>query len=486
MSVTISNYKGEIAARLDEFRKKGQKEAAKHLPPTDANAPDHNETSLRHEAEQWLGKEQRHFDDVLTECNRSSIEVQQKALELQGRIDQLVSDSSLLSTIEADMSGERRDLVAATEARLKAEVDYRAFRATNRITEQASYPDSKIFHFGVVLVLALLETIVNAFFYENAQGLLGGFTFALGIAVVNMGGAMLLGFGFRYKNLAAPDKKALGWSCLIVFIAFAIYCNALFATFRAEYQLLADPSDLLELRRAFAVSMAEAKRIYFLDMQVADMMSFVLLGIGMLLSFVAFHKGYTSDDRYPGYGAKDRAVKAAVRVEIDRQDSLRQKVKDFLHRCRGEVQAALNEPSQLFNRATTRLADVQKAQALLTMQAQTVQRDYALVLGAYRDGNTAIRATSPPSYFKETQDLTGRVNATGADALIDDLQSAQNELKNLRERNQDPLNARLQQLQGDAAHVLNSTFTQFLRDVEQEAKDRIDRHVNAIHRAHAS
>lgn len=73
---------------------------------------------------------------------------------------------------------------------MKAEVDYRSFRAANAIMEQARYPDSHVMHFAIVLGLALLETVINAFFYENAQGLMGGFSVALGVAAVNMGGAM--------------------------------------------------------------------------------------------------------------------------------------------------------------------------------------------------------------------------------------------------------------------------------------------------------
>ena len=485
MTSKITNYQGQIAAQLADFRTLGQKEAAKHRPPTDASSMDQNETSLQSEAHKWLADEQRIFDMELVECNRAAIEVQQKATELQSKVDQLVSDTSLQSTIEADMSGERRELVAATEARLKAEVDYRAFRAANAITEQAVYPASHVWHFAIVLALALLETVINAFFYENANGLMGGFTVALGIAAVNMAGALLLGIGFRYKNLASMDKKLLGWMSLLLFFVFAIYCNALFATFRAEYQLLTDPTDTLELRRAFAASMAEARKIFYLDMLIADMMSFVLLGIGLLLSLLAFYKGYTFDDRYPGHGAKDRAMRMAQRVELDRQDTLRQKVKNFLHHRRGEVQAAVHEPAQLINRAASRTAELQQAQGLLSSQAGAVQRDFSLVLGAYRDANAAVRATTPPAYFKEVPELTHRASDAAAQPVLFNLASLQDSLKALRERNQDTLNQLLQQHQGDSAQILNSTFSQFLRDVEDEAKERIDRHVHAIHRAMA-
>jgi multidrug efflux pump subunit AcrA (membrane-fusion protein) len=481
--IVTKNYTGALSSKLAEYRTKGQKEASKHRPPTDATGMDNNETSLLSEADKWLVDEQRLFDFSLTEASRADVEAQQKAVELQAKVDQLVSDTSLLSTIEADMSADRQALVAATEARMKTEVDYNYFRAVNGITEQARYPESHVMHFAVVLGLALLETIINAFFYENAQGLMGGFTVALGVAVVNMGGAMLLGVGFRNKNLAALEMKILGWLCLVLFLVFSIYCNALFAAFRSEYQLLVDPSEPLQLREAFTLAAGEAKRIFVFDMQVADLTSFILLGLGVLLSLLAFYKGYTFDDRFPGHGFKDRTMVAAQRAELVKQDLLRQKIKDFLQHRRAEVQAAIHEPAQLINRVSSRLADLLNAQAMLKVQSQSVQRDFALVLGAYRDANTAVRATDPPKYFKEIPVLMHRVNDEGAAPLVQSLNRMQEELKAQREQQKEPLNNRLHQLQGDAAEIMSKTFTQFLAEVELEAKGRIDRLVHAIHRA---
>lgn len=481
--IVTKNYKGELSFKLAEYRTKGQKTASQNLPPTDATGMDNNETSLLSEADKWLVDEQRLFDFSLTEASRAGVEAQQKAVELQAKVDQLVSDTSLLRTIEADMSADRQALVAAAEGRMKTEVDYRFFRAVNGITEQARYPESHVMHVAIVLGLALLETIINAFFYENAQGLMGGFTVALGVAVVNMGGAMLLGVGFRNKNLAALEMKIMGWLCLLLFLVFSIYCNALFAAFRSEYQLLVDPSEPLQLREAFTLAAGEAKRIFVFDMQVADLTSFILLGLGVLLSLLAFYKGYTFDDKFPGHGFKDRTMVAAQRAELMKQDLLRQKIKDFLQHRRAEVQAAIHEPAQLINRVSSRLAELQNAQAMLKVQSQSVQRDFALVLGAYRDANTAVRATDPPKYFKEIPVLTHRVNDDGAAPLIQSLNRMQEELKAQREQHQEPLNNRLHQLQGDAAEIMSKTFTQFLAEVELEAKGRIDRLVHAIHRA---
>jgi hypothetical protein len=479
------NYSGEIATRLDEYRAHGRKEASANRPASDAARMDQHEGALQSDAEKWLASEQRIFDAMLTESSRSVVEVQQKTIALSTQVDQLLSDRSLQSTVETDMSTDRDQLIAVTESRMRAQVEWRYFRAHNGIVDQAVYPESHIWHFAIVGLLALIETAINAFFYENAQGLLGGFTVALGVAAINMGGALGLGAGFRFKNLSAIDKRVLGWLSLVAFILLSIYCNAVFAAFRAEYQVLTDPSDPMQLRHAFALATTEAKKVFYLDMHFADLITMVLFGLGLLLSCVAFYKGYTIDDRYPGYGRRDRALKKAQAEELARQDVLRQKIKDYLHRRRADIQAAVHEPAQLISRAASRIADLKHAQATLTTQAAAVQRDFALVLSAYRSANTGVRATEPPAYFRVTPDLTLRAAGAGGDQVIGDLARSQEELQKLREKNQDLLNSKLQEVQEKAASILNTAFQQFIRDVETEAEDRINRMTPAIDRVAA-
>ena len=207
------------------------------------------------------------------------------------------------------MADDRQDRVLLTESRMHAQVEWRHFRAKNGIAEEAHYPESHIWHFAIVAACALVETGVNSFFYENSQGLLGGFFVALAVAIVNLGGALALGMSFRFKNLRDTDKKIAGWLALFAFVALAIYCNALFASFRAEYQFVTDPSNASALRVAFTKATDSAGRVFTFQMHFGDLLSFILFGIGILLSSFAFYKGYTFDDRYPGYGKRDRAVK---------------------------------------------------------------------------------------------------------------------------------------------------------------------------------
>lgn len=478
----MKNYNGELATRLNEFTTLGQKEASKHRPPPDADSPDLHETGLRVAGNGWLSAEQHNFDHVLTEASRCIVGARQKVIELRANAEQIMSDDSAASAVEAEIAGIRSALLRATEDRLGAEVDLNYFRAVNGINEEARYPESLPWHFGVLAILVVVETAVNAFFFENSQGLLGGVMVALGIAALNMVTALFCGAAFRYKNLSALDRKAIGWSAFVIFIGLALFCNALFSSFRSEYQAVADPSEFAQVSEAFKNAWPKAILFFRGDIEFTDHWSFLLFGIGLMLSIWAFYKGYTLDDKFPGHGPKAREYKKAELEERNTQDLVRGKVKELFHHRRAAVQAALHEPTTQVGILSRRIADLTHSRQLLGQRASAVRRDYALVIGSYRQANMAVRALPPPNYFRQTADLDAMVDDSGADGVISELSEVQNELKNLADVQRDGLNARLNALQNNSAVLLNQTLASFLSAVQQEAETNIARRTPTIHR----
>jgi hypothetical protein len=481
-----SSYAGELSSKLADYRALGQKEGSKNRPAQNAAGLDQHEGALRSEAESWLTTEQRLFDMQLVESSKGTTEAKQKAIELRMTVDQLVNDDSARSSIDAELAGDRPKLVRAVEQRLRTETAYKYFRAQNDIHDEPFYPESVWWHFGVLAVLGLVETVTNAFFYENSQGLLGGFFVALGIAALNMATAMLLGNMFRFKNLASVDKKVIGWIALAAFVFTTLLFNALFASFRSEYQLVTDPTELKELGAAFQRAWPEAMLIFRADMQFRDLWSFLLFGLGVLLSIAAFWKGYTLDDRYPGHGHVARERKKAEQAEHEIQDVLRQKIKDLLHHRKAAVHAAIHEPGTQMGMLARRIADLTHAKGALESQASSISRDYDLVRDAYRQANASIRAVPAPAYFSDRQGLVTRVDGSSAERVISELAAVQEELKALRDANQGPLNSKLNELQGDASEILKTTFQVFVADARKEAEDNIARMTPALQRVQAA
>lgn len=471
--MAIAGYSGQIASRLQEFQQKGAAEAQKHRPSPDASHPDANEVALRTEAERFVAGEQRAFNDALNDTSKANADIQRKMFDAEAEVQLALSDSSLSSRVDAELAADKQRLIQLTEERIDAEVDLRAFRTRNGITDPPSYPESQIHHFAIVAAFMLGETIINSVFYQNEAGLLGGAVVALAVSILNMGSAVLLGIGFRYKNLPESPWKIVGWGCFILFALSAIYFNALFATFRSEYQLVADPADAFAVGQAFQKASDEAFKVFVLQANFSDMMSFLLFGIGIILSIIAFWKGYTADDPVPNHSRKDKRLKAAIKAEAHAQDLLRQKLKDFLLDRRGALQGHASQPTILVAVANQAVANVKQAESVLKTNTAAIERDYQLVLDAYRQSNMSVRGIDPPAYFKAKPSVTDSVDASGAEPIKADLAELISRLKEHRERYKDPLNSAVNAMQKETAEILDERYEGFLAEVADDAKTNL-------------
>lgn len=476
----MKHYSGEISKLLPEYSVLAQKEAAAFRPPSDAVHIDQHESKVLSKAEQYLAEEQRIYDTVVTDVSNTAADVSQKLYDLSNVSEQVIKSDHLSGKVDAEIAGERQKIVAAKELRIRADADISAFRAINHISSQAVYPDSHVWHIGIVAIFALAETVINAFFYENAQGLLGGFTIALAVAVVNMASAFVLGIWCRYKNLQENENIIKGWLCVIVFVLFSIYCNALFSAFRSEYQILSDPTNVFQVRKAFGQALVQARGIYILDMKFADLISFVLFGFGLMLSGLAFWKGYTLDDKYPGYGARDRRYKEALKNELDKIDELRKIVKETLEKFRTEILDIMHMPSQLSATISKCIGDLQMAIKHHENAGKAIQRDFSLVLKSYRHENTAVRKTEPPAYFSELIALDVALDTENNDTMITELEALRVNIDNIRDKYQDPLNTKLKDHQNESSDILTHRLTEFLLETEKEAKDNIERNIPSM------
>lgn len=480
---TIQNYQGQLAGLVQQYREHGQAEAASHRPATAATHPDAHETALRSHAEGHIANEQSLFDAVVADAHRAAHDASSKLIELRSDIQQVLADSTMASQVQAELAGERKKLVDATVDRIKAEVEWRSFRVRNGITDLPNYPESQIFHWAIIIALVLGETIVNAVFYQNDNGLIGGFVVAAAVAFINMGSAVLLGNAFRRKNLRQTDQQLVGWFSLVLFIPLAIFCNALFAAFRSVYQLIGDPSDPVAVSQGFREAWAEAGRIFILDYRFGDLSSFILFMVGIFLSLFAFWKGYTSDDPFPGYSRRDRALKKAKREEQEKQELVKQRVRDFLINHRNRVQGFSTQTGAMVSSLSTRSSLVRSAESALPSNVQAIQRDYHLVLDAYRQANLAIRGTAPPAYFNDLPDLTGGVTAAAANGASEQIGATLVELESLQGQHRDALNAKLTSLQEQMAEVLTTTYDAFIAGVEKEAGERVQADIQIMPQA---
>jgi hypothetical protein len=480
---TGTAYGGQLAGRLEEYRNLGRKEATKHRPPTAATHPDTHEVALRSQADGLISREQATFDAVIADADRSTLDANSRVVELRSDIAQALADDTILTRVGAELAGDRAALVDATAARIRAEVAWRGFRATNGITDVATYPESKILHWGIIIALSFVETLVNAFFYRNDTGLLGGFFVALAVAVVNMGSSAGLGTLFRRKNLAEPSQKYFGWVALAIFVPFTLFCNSLFAAFRSAFEATADAGDPAQLRDAFQIAWAQAGGFFIGRFHFGDLSSFLLFMTGLILSIIAFWKGYTSDDPYPGHSARDRALKAAREAETKRQELVKQKVKDFLVAHRNHVQGLSGATGTMITMLSHRTSALGHAKRALETNTTAIERDYHLVLDAYRQANLAIRGTAPPEYFTDKPEIASRASTHAAGPVEQEMQGALDLLEQLQRQHRDDLNGKLNQLQVQMAEILKTTYDDFLKSIDKDAQIAVQKDIQILRAA---
>jgi hypothetical protein len=473
-------YAGQLAGRLEEYRDLGRKEATKHRPPTGATHPDTHEVALRSQADGFVSREQGTFDAVVADADRSTLDANSRLVELRSDIAQALADDTVLTRVGAELAGDRTALVDATAARIRTEVAWRGFRATNGITDMANYPESHVWHWAVIIALAFVETLANAFFYRNDSGLLGGFFIALAVAVVNMGSSAGLGTLFRCKNLSEPSQKYFGWACLAIFLPLTLFCNALFAAFRSAFEAASDPGDGLQLRNAFQTAWTEAGAFFVGRFHFGDLSSFLLFMTGLILSIIAFWKGYTSDDPYPGYSRRDKALKAAREAETKRQNLVQQKLKDFLVTHRNHVQGLSGATGSMITMLSHRTSALGHAKRALESNAAAAERDYHLVLDAYRQANLAVRGTAPPDYFTDKPAIAERASVHGAVPVEAEIQNVLDLLEQLQRQHRDQLNGKLNQLQVQMADILKTTYDEFLESVDSDAQVAVQRDIQVL------
>jgi len=477
---TGTAYGGQLAGRLEEYRNLGRKEATRHRPPTSATHPDTHEVALRSQADGLISREQAAFEAVVADADRSTLDANSRVVELRSDIAQALADDTILTRVGAELAGDRTALVDATAARIRAEVAWRGFRATNGITDIASYPESKILHWAIIIALSFVETVVNAFFYRNDTGLLGGFFVALAVAVVNMGSSAGLGTLFRRKNLAEPSQRYFGWASLAIFLPLTLFFNALFAAFRSAFEATNDAGDPAQLRDAFQTAWAQAGGFFVGRFHFGDLSSFLLFMTGLILSIIAFWKGYTSDDPYPGHSARDRALKAAREAETKRQELVKQRLKDFLVTHRNHVQGLSGATGTMITMLSHRTSALGHAKRALETNAVAVERDYHLVLDAYRQANLAIRGTAPPEYFTDKPDVAGRVSVQAAGPIEQEMQAVLDLLEQLQRQHRDDLNGKLNQLQVQMAEILKTTYDDFLEGVDRDAQAAVQKDIQIL------
>jgi hypothetical protein len=190
------------------------------------------------------------------------------------------------------------------DAYKEARSEHGRFRTKHRLERPARVHSGRWTALGLLIILVAVESAFNGiFFAKGAQfGLVGGIGTAMGISVVNVAAAFIIGLGpsrwLHHRNLLI---KAIGLLLVIAGLASLLGLHAFAAHLR-------DATAAVGEAKAMA---AAIEHILQYPWALAELSSVYLFVLGLLFGLAALWKGYKFDDPYPGYGAQWRRFEAA-------------------------------------------------------------------------------------------------------------------------------------------------------------------------------
>jgi hypothetical protein len=244
---------------------------------------------------------------------------------------------------------------------------------------------------GVLAVLFVIEIVINATFLAKANdlGYVGGAVQAAVFAAFNILVSFLWGLvPIRLINRRSAFVKLIGILAFVLYLVFALALNLTLAHLREVPPALGiDPGQ--QVLRDILAS----------PLNLTDVMSWLLFGVGLVFSLIAMVDGLTFFDPYMGYAGLERRWNESGRKFTDTRAELIERLRDI----RDEASEAMNDATRDLTIRRSELdallqARSRLAQRFVEHQGQ-IERACNAMLQAYREANRRARSTDAPPYF---------------------------------------------------------------------------------------
>jgi hypothetical protein len=268
----------------------------------------------------------------------------------------------------AEIQNRLNDLTLEREEVVLSRRHLQNFRENHGLQRPAQGPDSHILHFGIILLILLIESVLNGLFFArgNDYGLLGGASQALIIALLNVGLAFAVGrYLMPLANHRSVAVKAISAGGLSLYVVIAFRYNLAVAHFRDAMGASLDPGGFASVHDASPAQVA-IQTLLSAPLAVTDFESWILFGVGLLFAGAAVLDGYRWDDPYPGYGGQARHS--------------RRLHEDYVDKC-SEAIDALREISDA---SSTALKDIQGAMWQRRREQDAIITNRTRLISQYR------------------------------------------------------------------------------------------------------
>ena len=325
---------------------------------------------------------------------------------LESRADKSLEDIKFLNDAKTQFSNQLDEklenyLPLITDANskvrsLKEEVN--EFKEKNKLKRDASYPDSKLMSYFILLALLMIESFINGTLFASgsAQGIFGGWSIAILISAVNViFGFMVGAFWGKLSWSVHKSVKAIGVFGFMIWGAVTSVFNLCVGHVRSIYEegkLTPDDNPWVEGFESFVAN----------PIGLYDFTSWILVFIGILFAIIALFDGIKIDDQYPGYGTIVRKLKDAQTNLFEEVDDLKESAgelyDDFLSRGDSAIRKLGQDAIDLREGHAFVKERVEKE---YPKYCSYYSENFKRLIGSYRNFNLESRSDEAPKYFKQ-------------------------------------------------------------------------------------
>ena len=411
-------------------------------PKTESTEADDNERYIVGHFRTQLGK----LKDWARSCYKSQnsaredIDLQQELRALKRLKDTMIAEingvlSAYYQKLKTQRLKERKQLKSLN-----------GFRLLNKLSREPRYPESKLYHYAIVILIGAIEAVLNSVIFAKGSdfGLLGGFWEALLVATVNVGIAYLAGrFALTHTHHIKPFKQTVAWFGLAIYGSATSLFNLMAAHYRVALETAPDNA-IVAAMQMFSHS----------PLGIESFQAWMLFFLGLIASLITFFKAYGEDDHYPGYGSAHREYEKGKHG----YEALKHETLDHVSEIRLKHIMQVDTTLRSARKALAALADLNdqtaKTNDHLIAKFSAIENSAADMVKAYRVANERIRHTPPPAFFSV------QFTFAGEDRTLDliDLNAL----------------AALYQTNTEALHAMNDVAQTVSDEIQKQGKSAIE------------
>lgn len=374
---------------------KGKKLGKDNQPATEGAALDSVET----EVVELVGAAQKRAHDQL-ENHLAGFRQRLIDLDFEARFAGIKTASAGgLSDLKAELQigidelhGLRRDLT-------EAESWQSSFRSKNRLERPSRITTSTgaVFKWLIIVAIVLVELVVNGELLSKGSelGLIGGIFEALIFAALNVGVALMFAlYAVPLITHRSFFAKIIGLTSLAAYLACMVAINLGLAHYREVAGVLTE-----------GAGQEVMKRLIETPLVLTDFKSWLLFGLGVLFSLIAFIDGLNMRDTYPGYARVNKGLRTARDKYTQTRSELITQLNDVRSDYEDELASARADLSKQRTEHDSIVAHRLRMVSLFHEHQSQLERAANALLRAYRDANAAARTTAAPARFSEPYQL---------------------------------------------------------------------------------